>query len=332
MDRAALPGFLAEALLGTAFAGLKASAVQTDSDDVIVLAEPGGRRRLLVKLQQSYLSAAEFTMHNRFHFHIAANGGPVVEPIALGGEAILTADDGRLAEIQAFFDGRAPDPMSDADLGLAGAVLAAFQRAAAGFVEPTEHLQPRARFEKCDFYRTIAVHAGLPASLVDALYLRLDRARDEVSDQRRSMTTEPCLQQTTLHGDVALDNILIGPGERAVLIDLDDAHLGPPIADIAWLVALTAGYRSVPGVADGYEALEAWDREAMSAVIAGYAPDAEDRAVLRRVIAPWLVASLVCGFTDCFLATGAAIDVKLVTESCIRTINIIDSMDEALDG
>jgi hypothetical protein len=127
-------------------------------------------------------------------------------------------------------------------------------------------------------------------------------------------------------------------GERGgCLIDLDDAHRGPPCADLAWLLCLTAGLQEVRDSVSGWRVRERWDEAGIAAILRGYRSAGGPSAALGpRWLKPWLVASMVCAVGDCFLGGPYPVDGREVFHRQLRRalerINEIPALQLEISG
>jgi Ser/Thr protein kinase RdoA (MazF antagonist) len=278
--------------------------------------------RLLLKEKRSYLSDAELLVHLDLHRFAAGRGAPVAPiPPALVDRLPLRLPEGRLIEVQTWIGGRKVDPQSAADVAAAGRALARFHRAAEGFPWPAGsclHQEPRERFGKAEYYRSF-----LALVLEDAEHPLLLELYDDLADARRSLRDlEP---ERPLHGDPAPSNFLIEEGE-CVLIDLDDAHLGPPDEDLAWLMTMCGALRWRGETCLGL--CEGWEPELTRAAWAGYRSEQPESGEPLR-LRPWLVASVVCAVVDCLTDEGGLIlPREEFEENCHRALWLIDQTED----
>jgi len=278
-------------------------------------------RRILLKEAREYLGEGEFRLHVALHDHVRRAGGPVPQPLAIAGKAVLSDSGGRLAEVQCWVEGRTLATSSPDDLAAAGAALARFHAAAADFADRSAHAEPRERLAKAAAYRRHLERARTEEGQVDALYDRLARAARETS-----RVEGPLAKPQILHGDPAPSNFLVLPDGSVLLVDLDDAHEAAPIGDLAWLLCLTSAFCWRPGHVPDFGIRGAWDATSFSAVMQGYCAAANIARTRITTLKPWLCASIVCAVTDCFVDGGEPENAREMPRVVAAALDLIDEM------
>lgn len=196
-------------------------------------------QQYFLKEKPAYVADHEFGIHVRLHEFIQSRSGPVVRLLStVSGEPFFVWR-GRLFELQEYTVGRHLSPTSESDLRTLGWTTAGFHVLSASF-KHDRAMEQQLTFTYTDTWQGIYAYTRhldrAYQTLCCANASSVDWIRQWIASNGR-MIDYASLSKTWLHGDVSCFNSLIVEDTRVRLVDLDNAHFGHRLMEIAAAIA-----------------------------------------------------------------------------------------------
>ncbi|MFD9477531.1 MULTISPECIES: phosphotransferase enzyme family protein [Streptomyces] len=274
------------------------------------------RPRLVVKRKHGYLSESEFSAQGTVHRRAHAAGAPVPAIPPFLAPSPVRGTDGVLYQVCCWVDGVPVERGDRSGLSALGAAMAQFHRSCENALDDVvyEAQEPHDRFEKARFHFPLLAE-GLGAD--GSIRLRLLEAALVTAEA--DLASRPPIPHVVVHGDPCPENGVLGPDGTVSLIDLDDVHMGPAVADVAYLLI------SVGAVMFGGDRfLPAWDEPSVAAVLNGYLARRPLSDLEWDGLAPWLTAGLCCAVTDQLYHNGWKIPTTELSAECSKVLALVD--------